>query len=134
MNIAAVADTHAILWYVFASRKLSKSARYYMDNAAKEGLFIGVSTISLAEIVYLAEKDRIKEDAFKRIVRKLNDPLNVLVELSFNSRIVEFMLKVPRKDVPDFPDRIIAATAKSYDAPLITKDKKIRAADIDCIW
>jgi len=44
------------------------------------------------------------------------------------------MRLIPRNDIPDFPDRIIAATAKRFDVPLITRDDKIRAADIKWIW
>jgi len=105
-----------------------------MDNLATNGLYVGVSAISLAEMVYLAEKGRITEEVYKRLTQALDDPYNVLTELHFTSEIVKAMRLVPRKDVPDFPDRIIAATAKRFDIPLITKDSKIRAANVKCVW
>jgi predicted nucleic acid-binding protein len=32
------------------------------------------------------------------------------------------------------PDRIIAATALALGLPLVTRDRKIRAADLETIW
>ena len=41
---------------------------------------------------------------------------------------------IPRDSVPDMPDRIVAATAKRLVLPLISRDRKIRLADVDTIW
>ncbi len=57
--IAAVADTHTALWYLFRNPRLSDTARGFMDDAANAGHDIALSPISLAEIVYLVEKDRL---------------------------------------------------------------------------
>ena len=35
---------------------------------------------------------------------------------------------VPRDEVPDMPDRIIAATAVAYKLPLVSQDTEIRAS------
>jgi PIN domain nuclease of toxin-antitoxin system len=56
--IRAVADTHAIIWYLFEDGRLSRVAKEFMDDAAKNGEQIGISAISLVEIVYLVEKPR----------------------------------------------------------------------------
>ena len=53
--IAGVADTHAALWYLFKNPRLSTRARQFMDDAAAAGQGIAVSSISLAEIVYLIQ-------------------------------------------------------------------------------
>ncbi len=44
------------------------------------------------------------------------------------------MRHVPRSEVPDMPDRIIAATALYLKVPLISRDARIRAANLDTIW
>ena len=134
MNIAAVADTHAVLWYIYASPELSQRAKSFIEHSAESGLSIGVSTISLAEMVYLIEKRRIAQDAYIRLKAQLDNPENVLTELYVTSQIVEAMSQVPYADVPDFPDRIIAATAKSLSVPVISRDRKIRMADLESIW
>jgi predicted nucleic acid-binding protein len=41
---------------------------------------------------------------------------------------------IPREVVPDMPDRIIATTAKLLDVPLVTRDQRIRKADLVAIW
>ena len=57
--IVAVADTHAAVWYLFKNPKLSTGARQAIEEAFHAGDQIGVSSISLAEMVYLSEKGRI---------------------------------------------------------------------------
>ena len=56
--IAGVADTHAALWYLLKHPRLSVMARDFMDEAARAGHGIAVSPISMAEILYLTEKNR----------------------------------------------------------------------------
>jgi PIN domain nuclease of toxin-antitoxin system len=42
--------------------------------------------------------------------------------------------QVPREQVPDLPDRVIAATAVHLDVPLISRDRKIRLSNVATIW
>jgi len=44
------------------------------------------------------------------------------------------MRQVDRAQVPDLPDRIIAATALHLGLPLISRDRKIQLADVETIW
>jgi predicted nucleic acid-binding protein len=44
------------------------------------------------------------------------------------------MRRIARSDVPDMPDRIIAATALYLAIPIISRDRKIRASDLTTIW
>ena len=62
--IAGVADTHTALWYLFNDPRLSISAGDFIDQAAESGSQIVVSSISLAEIVYLIEKKRLPENPY----------------------------------------------------------------------
>ena len=64
----------------------------------------------------------------------LRDPETVLTEVPFDSTVAEMMRLVPRGDVPDLPDRIIAATALKYGVPVISRDAKIRVAKLQTIW
>ncbi|MCP4108158.1 MAG: type II toxin-antitoxin system VapC family toxin [Desulfobacteraceae bacterium] len=134
MNIAAVADTHAVVWYIYASPRLSQNAKDFIERAAQNGLYIGVSSITLAELVYLTEKGRVDNEVYDILLQRLRDLSNVLTELHLNSDIIEFMKLIPREDIPDFPDRLIAATANKFDVPLITRDGMIRSAGIRHIW
>jgi len=134
LTFTAVADTHTVIWYIFSDSRLSSSARETIDRAAADGFFVGVSTISLSEIVYLSEKKRISPDTFKRLLEVCRDPEKVLAEIPLDSGIIEVMPKIPRSEIPDLPDRIVAATALSLSVPVITRDHKIRISQLESIW
>jgi predicted nucleic acid-binding protein len=110
LRLRAVADTHAIIWYLFDDPRLSPPARAAIEEAARAGDQIGLSTITLAEIVYLSEKGRIAPEAFGRLLRSLDAAGAVLRELPFDRRVAEALPLVMRSEVPDLPDRVIAAT------------------------
>ena len=44
------------------------------------------------------------------------------------------MGNIPREDIPDMPDRIIAATALHLGVPLISRDSKIKLSKVKTIW
>ena len=131
---AAVADTHTAIWYLFASPRLSHAAKNAMDGAAAQGRYVGVSSISLAEIVYLIEKQRIPPDTLQRLVKTLANPNEVLVEVPLDGVIVDFMTQIPRASVPDLPDRVVAATGLRFSVPVISRDRQIQAANLQTIW
>ena len=132
--IAGVADTHAALWYVFKNPLLTASARQFMDDAAASGAGIVVSPISLAEILYLTEKNRLPASVYDELRDALTNPDYVIEEAPFNMEIVDAMRQIPRTDVPDMPDRIVAATAIYFGVPVISRDGKIRASNVRTIW
>jgi PIN domain nuclease of toxin-antitoxin system len=132
--IVGVADTHAALWYLYKNPRLSPTARTYMDDAARAGNEIAVSPISLAEIVYLVEKNRLPVSAYQELKAALADPDYVIEEAPFTVEVVETMRQVSRADVPDMPDRIVAATALHLRVPVISRDGRIRAANVRTVW
>ena len=100
----------------------------------RAGDSIALSTISLAEIIYLIEKDRLPESAYHELTAALQSADYVLDETPLTADIVDAMRRVPRSDVPDLPDRIVAATAVHFGVPVISRDRRIRAAALDTIW
>jgi PIN domain nuclease of toxin-antitoxin system len=50
--IRAVADTHAIIWYLYNDARLSPTARASIEDAAAAGEQVALSSITLAEMVY----------------------------------------------------------------------------------
>ena len=93
-----------------------------------------MSPISLAEIIYLTEKNRLPVSAYEELKKALADHEHVIEEAPFNARIVEAMRQVPRNAVPDMPDRIVAATAVYFGVPVISRDGRIRASSVPTIW
>ena len=134
MTIAAIADTHAVIWSLFGDSRLSAAARAFISHAAQSGASVGVSGMTLVEIVYLVEKGRIPRDTLERLLRLLSDPEDVLAEIPVDHAIAEAMRQVDRQQVPDLPDRVIAATAVHYQVPLISRDRKIQSAGFETIW
>jgi predicted nucleic acid-binding protein len=48
--------------------------------------------------------------------------------------VVNALSTITRGEVPDMPDRIIAATAVHLGVPLISRDRKIQASSVQTIW
>lgn len=69
--IAAIADTHTAIWYLFSDRRLGPAASIFIDNAIADGDHIGISAISVAEMIYLIEKGRIPANALKDLTPRL---------------------------------------------------------------
>jgi PIN domain nuclease of toxin-antitoxin system len=131
---SVAADTHSIVWFMDGDTRLSVTARTAMRASMQSGDPIFVASMSLVELTYLVEKRRLPESAL-RILRV------ALTDSSFGFRLVPLDLKVtdalahvPRNEVPDLPDRVIAATALALKVPLVTCDGRIRAANIQTIW
>lgn len=134
MTIRVVADTHAVIWYVFADDRISAAARTFMQHAAKAGDQVAISSVTFVEIVYLIEKGRIDAHTLDRILEALDHPQSLFVEIPLDRRISESMRRVDRAQVPDLADRIIAATAVHLSVPLISRDGKIRSSSVKTIW
>jgi PIN domain nuclease of toxin-antitoxin system len=132
--IAGVADTHTALWYLLKNPRLSAAARTFMDDAASAGNSIVISPISLAEIVYLVEKGRLAASAYDELRKALSDPDFVFEEAPFTGEVVKAMRQVSREDIPDMPDRIVAATALYFRVPVISRDGRIRASRVQTVW
>jgi PIN domain nuclease of toxin-antitoxin system len=132
--IAAVADTHTAIWHLFGDARLSAHAASAIQDAAIARQKIAISSITLVEIVYLVEKGRLPEIAFLECRRALDDSEHVFAEAGLTGAIVDSMKQIPRAEVPDMPDRIIAATASYFHVPVISRDRRILAANLQTIW
>jgi predicted nucleic acid-binding protein len=107
------------LWYLFGDDRLSADAAAFVNEAAQARQNIAVSSITLAEIVYLVEKGRLPVAVYEDIKKALADPEHVFIEAVFTSEIVDAMRRVARAEVPDMPDRMIAATALHFNVPVM---------------
>lgn len=134
MPIRLVADTHALLWYLFDDSRLSATAVTMMDTVEQAGDQIAIASVTLAEIVYLVEKGRIHSLSFERVINALEQVNTSLVEIAFDRTIAQTMRQVERQQVPDLPDRIVAATALHLGVPVISRDRKISSSTVETIW
>jgi PIN domain nuclease of toxin-antitoxin system len=131
---AVVADTHAAVWYLLNARSLSSNAQRAMDEAARAGDPVYVSSISLVEVVYLVEKEKLPAVVLERLTRALSELDSGFVIAPLDMPVVLALSRISREIVPDMPDRIIAATAFHMGLPLITRDSKISKTGIKTIW
>lgn len=132
--IVAIADTHAAIWYLFSDPRLGSAASAFIDAAIANGDPIGISAISLAEMVYLIEKDRIPASALTDLNAAIADPKAVLQHVPLDEDVAMTMRHVSRDDVPDLPDRVIAATAQLRGVPVLSRDSRIRTSTVQTIW
>jgi PIN domain nuclease of toxin-antitoxin system len=124
-----VLDTHVWLWWVDAPQRLSRAARTAIDRADR----LGVSAISVFELVALVERQRIQLDAPTRVwVRDALgpehvDPLPVTPTIALEAGQLHF--------VGDPFDRIVYATARAEDVLLVTRDERLHAFDPErTVW
>ena len=131
---AVVLDTHAAVWYFLGSARLSSTALLAIEAAINAGEYIYLPSISIIEVIYLVEKGRLPEAALERLEASLADPDSLIVIAVLDLGVAQKVRKISKADVPDMPDRIIAATALHLGLPLITRDTMIQASIVPTIW
>ncbi len=130
----AILDTHALIWYLYDDQRLSQKARDMLEKAASSSDHVACSALTLAEVLYLQEKERIPAGTFERLLEALETKNSLLVVAPVTLAIVVAMRNIPRTEVPDLPDRVIAATALHLNVPLISRDRKIMVSRVHAIW
>jgi PIN domain nuclease of toxin-antitoxin system len=94
--LVAVADTHAVIWYIFADRRLSETARTILEQSAVDGNQVAFSSITLAEIVYLSERGRIPSETLALLLNAVDTNNAVLVETPFDRHITQTIATIDR--------------------------------------
>jgi len=97
---------------------------YGFRAANTSGDYIFISAITLIEIRYLVEKNRIKASVLARIEQELDEPDPMVVVAPLDRAVSDALALIPRTVVSDMPDRIIAATAHALSLPLITRERR----------
>lgn len=117
-------DTHAFIWLMEGDESLSKESRNIISKASQKN-FIFVSAISVWEIAMLQSKERIaiKIPLIKWVEKATSLPFLKIVDL--NADIAIHSCKLPGMFHGDPADRMIVATSRILNIPLITRDQKI---------
>ena len=129
-----VTDTHGLIWYLEDSPRLGSEARTAFEACDRGEIVVYVPTICLVEIVYLREKGRIPADLKSALDAALQAGNTGLAPTSLTLEIVDALMQVPRAEVPDMPDRIIAATAVHLGVPLVSRDRRLQLSNVPTIW
>ena len=135
MNSRYITDTHALIWHLQSHANLSSKAQTIFDDADNGEVVIFIPTIVLVEIIYLTEKGRIAQDLVQSVLQLLQSGSSNYQIAPLDLSTVQSLAQISRAVVPDMPDRIIAATALTLSAPLLSRDSAIaQSAQIQAIW
>ena len=126
-------DTHAAIWYLVEPDRLSATAVAAIDTAYYMDAPLNISAISLIEIIYLGEMRRISEAAATSVIGALTNGDGFSV-ISVDDAVARSLATIPRNAAPDMPDRIIAATGRMLNVPIVTKDHLISTSGVTTIW
>jgi PIN domain nuclease of toxin-antitoxin system len=69
-----------------------------------------------------------------RLLAELDNSATTLELAPLDLGVVLALQDISRHQVPDLPDRIIAATGLHYRVPLVTRDARIRSCGVNTIW
>ena len=132
--MSLVVDTHTFIWYLSRSSDLSSHARETIRDTIASGHPVYVSSVTVVEVIYLVEKGRLSQQNLTDLKTTLHRSDSGFKVQPFDLAIAEVLETVSRDQIPDMPDRMIAATAKQLGLPLVTKDHRIQTADVETIW
>lgn len=130
-----VADTHSILWYLAKDRRLSKRARSAFQAAKNDRAQILVPSIVLVEAIFLMQRRRIPEAQVSKLFDLSEDAEASICVVPLDMAVAQAVSDFGPVAVPDMPDRIIAATARALNLPLITVDPIITDSElVEVVW
>jgi PIN domain nuclease of toxin-antitoxin system len=129
-----VTDTHGLIWYLENDPRLGADASRIYDECDRGLAIVYVPTICLVEMVYLQEKGRIPAHLLAAFETRLKAGATGLALADLTQSVVAALATLPRTEVPDMPDRIIAATALQRGLVLMSRDRKIQASKVITVW
>ena len=129
-----VADSHAIVWHIKGSDRLSATAASALTEAeATDGVVVSVAT--LVDLWYVTQTTKAVTEAD---LAELREKMSASPDLSLHpidEDVADATTAIPRDVIADPWDRFIVATAKVLDVPLVTRDQAIRDSGlVPTIW
>nr|WP_253308070.1 type II toxin-antitoxin system VapC family toxin [Rickettsia endosymbiont of Ceutorhynchus assimilis] len=124
MNDLILLDTHVVLWTMLEPNKLSETVRQYI-NIKQENKLLFLSSISLWEIAILEHKKRINiNQPIKGFLQSVTNIKGLSIK-NISAEIAAESSLLMNGFHNDPADKLIVATAKCYNATLLTRDQKI---------
>lgn len=125
-----VIDTHTFLWYLADDSRLSSKARSIFTLSEAGRAVIIIPAVVLLECIDILDKGKVNIN-FEEIISKIIQSNNFI----FSEINWSLILEVNRtKGLKDLHDRVIVATAKVFDASIISKDRIMSKFYQEIIW
>ena len=126
-----VADTHSFLWFLTNDERLGSEAKEIFRLCDSVEETIAIPSIALLECLYVCERKKVSVE-FKEILARISGSFNYLI-YPLDEEVVFECSKILK--IKDPHDRIIVATAKLLNAPVITKDEEIKnSGTAEIVW
>lgn len=129
-----VADSHAIIWFVQGSPRLSDGAASALADAeASDGIVVSVAT--LLDLWYVTQTTQgVSVDDLGRLRSVMESSPKVDLH-PIDLAVADATTSISRDQLGDPWDRFILATARVLGIPLVTRDDKIRKTKlVETIW
>ena len=118
-------DTHTWLWHALGdATRVRPRARHEIDRAGARGAIV-VSVVSMFEVTALSTAGRLRlVPSAEAWMRQSIDAGRIrIAEVTFTIAIEAG--SIPKLALPDPMDRLLVATARSLDVPIVTRDARI---------
>lgn len=129
-----MADTHALVWYATGrTNRLGRAALAHFRGVDEQRALVYVPSIALVELLENVRRGsiRLPLPAVAWVGGLLSSGCVAIADLSVEIALATHELYA----IPERADRIIAATSRVLELPLITRDAQIAsAASIEVIW
>ncbi|MDT3739136.1 MAG: PIN domain-containing protein [Candidatus Kapabacteria bacterium] len=123
-------DTVTIIRHFTASKNIGLNAKEILDSIEISDNIFAVSIISLMEMMYLSEKNRINMEIETTVRLLLENDAYKIVDLN-----TDIIVTASRIKFYELHDRMILAAAKWLDVPILSSDKKFSEVEgIEVIW
>ena len=123
-------DSVTIIRHFRKKKKIGRTALSILDDIEQQEDCLAISVISLMEIMYLAEKRRIEIDLQGTLNRIESSSKYMIINL-----VPEILRVAQTIQFYELHDRLILATAKWLDIPVIFSDSKFEnVSGIRVIW
>ncbi len=126
-----VSDTQCIIWY-FAEEehRMPKAARSAFKGVKEGTVQVLVPCIALVEAVFLAERQRVPRAILAELLALSDAPAESIRAIPLDLAVARAVGDFGPATVPELADRIIAATARALNLPLLTTDPAIAASGL----
>jgi len=131
---APILDTHAWLWWLDGTGALTARERRGLDSLADGGTRPFVCAISLWEMACLVDLGRVVlRQGFDAWIEIAAAPGTVVV-IDVVAAIARELVRLPRSFHRDPADRLIVASARALELPVLTHDTRIRRSGLVRLW